>query len=342
MATSCDHNSSTKHAHRSTEGDGFLSRPFARATLADHSELELSLNRTGQPFEDEVLRFFGLKDTEVTASRSNHPQYELPQIHHALARCFPDWKPAFEGGGDRCQQLWAPKDRRIEIAPGKFREYLSDGTRFYLLPNGGRRVALFEESEYQPGWFQFSLIGPREERSMIRAELEAIKRWRRRNHYLRGQAIRADGTLLRKAAGLTWNDVVLDDAVRRSLLVNVVDFLKLRKTFKRNGVPQKRGILLYGPPGTGKTLIGKVLAGLGGTTFVYVTAGDVRNPCALRIAFKLARTLRPVIIFLEDLDFYAADRHLTRDQSVLGELLAQMDGLERNDGLVVLATTNDL
>jgi len=56
----------------------------------------------------------------------------------------------------------------------------------------------------------------------------------------------------------------------------------------------------------------------------------------------LARRLRPTILFLEDLDLFAKHRSNWVNPAVLGELLAQLDGLEQNDGLIVLATTNDL
>ena len=51
---------------RVSDRERFLTRPFARATLAEHRELALNLQRTGYPFEDEVLRFLGVDDTQVT------------------------------------------------------------------------------------------------------------------------------------------------------------------------------------------------------------------------------------------------------------------------------------
>jgi AAA+ superfamily predicted ATPase len=321
----------------------YLARPFARATLADHRALELNLRRTGDPFEDEVVRFLGAEDREVVQCTGEHPLYDLPQLHRALADCFPQWQAVAEGGSDTHYRLWAPKHRRVEIAPGRFAHYLSEGTRFYRLPHGRARVALFDlTNECGATVVSFTLLGPRRERDALEAEVRALRRRMRRRHYLRGQAIRADGTLLRRGRKVTWDDVVLEPGLRQALLANVVDFLRLRRTFRRNGVPQKRGVMLYGPPGNGKTMIGRVLAGLGQATFIYLTAGDIRQGAALREAFRMARKTRPAILFLEDLDFYANDRRDSFDRSTLGELLAQMDGVDRNDGLVVVATTNDL
>ena len=117
--------------------------------------------------------------------------------------------------------------------------------------------------------------------------------------------------------------------------------LAQRELFRQNGIPQRRGILLYGPPGTGKTMVGKVLAGLGVASLIWATAADFSSVEAVRRVFKLARQLKPTILFLEDLDLYAGER-ASGGSVTLGELLSQMDGLEENDGLIVVATTNDL
>ena len=99
--------------------------------------------------------------------------------------------------------------------------------------------------------------------------------------------------------------------------------------------------MLYGPPGTGKTLLAKVLAGLKLATFVYATAADMCRLDEVRGVFELARKLQPTIVFLEDLDFFAEQRTHWKN-GVLGEILAQLDGFENNDGLIFIATTNDL
>ncbi|HET6883476.1 MAG TPA: AAA family ATPase [Pirellulales bacterium] len=96
-----------------------------------------------------------------------------------------------------------------------------------------------------------------------------------------------------------------------------------------------------GAPGTGKTLLAKVLAGLKLATFLYATAADMCRLDYVRDVFELARKLEPTIVFMEDLDFFAAERTHWRN-GVLGEILAQLDGLENNDGLIFIATTNDL
>jgi ATP-dependent 26S proteasome regulatory subunit len=129
--------------------------------------------------------------------------------------------------------------------------------------------------------------------------------------------------------------------VREAVEQNTVEILRRRETFQRHGVPLKRGILLYGPPGTGKTLIAKTLAGLKLATFIYATAADMGGLDGVRDVFELARKLAPTIVFFEDLDLFAGERLFARS-GVLGEILAQLDGFESNDGLIFIGTTNDL
>jgi cell division protease FtsH len=140
----------------------------------------------------------------------------------------------------------------------------------------------------------------------------------------------------------TWDDVVLEQSVRTAIEHNTVEVFRRREAFRRNGVPLKRGIILHGAPGTGKTLVGKVLAGLNLATFVYVTAADMSGLESVRSIFELARRLSPTILFFEDIDLFADDRSEYCSKALLGEILAQLDGFETNDGLVFIATTNDL
>lgn len=307
--------------------------------------MEQRLRRTGYAFEDEALRFLEVEDRDTFIATCHYPAYDVPQIHRALDETFRNATIVLEGGADGYSgHLWAPSYRRFRIRPERGRSYLYHGTRFYRLPDGRRRVVLFEiDDRSNPASIEFALLGPRTERADLVAEMRQLRRGINRRHYLRRQAIDASGRLLPRTERVGWNDLVLSPTVTQTLQRQVVDFLRLGEQFKLNGVPHRRGVLLYGPPGNGKTTIGRVLAGLGRTTFVYVTAADVGgNPLTLRGIFGLARRLRPTVLFLEDLDFYASERGTGGNEATLGELLAQMDGLEQNDGLVVIATTNDL
>lgn len=294
------------------------------------------------PFAAEMRRFFGRQ--ELVTKQADFPWYDLPQLHQAIAACFEDWQLLAEGGPPRALRdtLWLPETRRMLVAPGQCDEFAYEATRFYRLPDGGRRVLAIEERPgLRTGGISARLIGPRAQKKDVGREFAALLARMERPHYLQGQVLKPDAGILEDLMPCGWNDVALDADVRETVEQNTVEVLRRRQQFKRHGVPLKRGVLLYGPPGTGKTLLAKVLAGQKLATFVYVTAADMARLDEVRGIFELARKLEPTIIFFEDLDFSAEERNYWRS-SVLGEILAQLDGFENNDGLIFMATTNDL
>ncbi len=323
---------------RRSDEASYLSKPYCQATLAEHREAELD------PVERHLRQHLGVERSEMGRHASKHPVYDLPQIHNALAACLPKWKLEFEAGGEREWRNWCPSRVRWQIRPGEWRDFVDNGSLFYRLPNGkGRVLTLSGPHNTGDGeYYEFAIISRRDDQKAVTEEFSILERWMRDNHYLRRQTLRADGSLLPQLPNLTWDDVSLPGHVREALVENTAGLLERRQLFRKYGVPQKRGLLLHGPPGTGKTMIGKVLASQGLATFIYATAGDCESLPSMRHLFQLARRLRPTILFLEDLDLFGADRYSQLRTGPLGELLAQMDGLEGNDGLIIVATTNDL
>ena len=157
---------------------------------------------------------------------------------------------------------------------------------------------------------------------------------------LKNKVIKLDGSIIKMEHKYTWDDVIVPDSIRETIMDNVQNFFKQLHIYKKNNVACKRGIILHGPPGTGKTLIGKVLASQVKSTFLWVTSQDILNQ-DVRSVFTMARRLSPTIVFLEDMDFYAARRGENAAKHILGELLAQLDGFEENHGIIVIGTTND-
>ena len=135
-------------------------------------------------------------------------------------------------------------------------------------------------------------------------------------------------------------------------LAEVVDFLREPQKYIRMGAKIPKGILLVGPPGTGKTLIAKAVAGeanvqflsISGSEFVelYVGVGASR----VRDLFEQAKKLAPAIIFIDEIDAVGRRRgaglgggHDEREQT-LHQLLVEMDGFGKNNGVIVMAATN--
>jgi cell division protease FtsH len=132
----------------------------------------------------------------------------------------------------------------------------------------------------------------------------------------------------------------------------VVAFLREPSKFATIGARIPKGILLVGPPGTGKTLFAKAVAGEAGVPFISITGSEFLEmfvgvgAARVRDLFATARRERPSIVFVDEIDAIGRKRgtglgggHDEREQT-LNQLLAEMDGFETTEGIVVLAATN--
>jgi cell division protease FtsH len=149
----------------------------------------------------------------------------------------------------------------------------------------------------------------------------------------------------------TFDDVAGYRAVKAEI-AEVVDFLKFPGKFKQIGARIPKGVLLVGPPGTGKTLIARAVAGEAGVPFVSVTGSDFMEmfvgvgAARVRDLFNTARKQAPAIIFVDEIDSIGRKRgaglgggHDEREQT-LNQMLAEMDGFEATEGIVMMAATN--
>ena len=149
----------------------------------------------------------------------------------------------------------------------------------------------------------------------------------------------------------TFDDVAGYGPVKQEIS-EVVDFLKNPGKFKEIGARIPKGVLLVGPPGTGKTLIARAVAGEAGVPFVSVTGSDFMEmfvgvgAARVRDLFQTARKQAPAIIFVDEIDSIGRKRgaglgggHDEREQT-LNQMLAEMDGFEATEGIVMMAATN--
>jgi cell division protease FtsH len=151
--------------------------------------------------------------------------------------------------------------------------------------------------------------------------------------------------------GTTFADVAGYEPVKEEIK-EVVDFLKQPGKFREIGARIPKGVLLVGPPGTGKTLIARAVAGEAGVPFISVTGSDFMEmfvgvgAARVRDLFATAKKQAPAIIFVDEIDSIGRKRgaglgggHDEREQT-LNQMLAEMDGFEATEGIVMMAATN--
>ena len=150
----------------------------------------------------------------------------------------------------------------------------------------------------------------------------------------------------------TTFDQVAGADEEKAELSEMVDFLKSPEKFNSLGARIPKGVLLVGPPGTGKTLLARAVAGeadvpffsISGSDFVemYVGVGASR----VRDLFGQAKKEAPSVIFIDEIDAVGRHRgagmgggHDEREQT-LNQLLVEMDGFGKNEGVIIIAATN--
>jgi cell division protease FtsH len=164
----------------------------------------------------------------------------------------------------------------------------------------------------------------------------------------RSRAKRFDIT---KQERVTFDDVAgIDEAENE--LVEVVDFLRDPAKYTRLGGTAPKGVLLIGAPGTGKTLLAKAVAGEAGVPFFSMSGSEFVEmivgvgAARVRDLFRQARENAPAIIFIDELDSIGRARGQTvvggssEQEQTLNQILTEMDGFSSEQGIIVLAATN--
>lgn len=149
-----------------------------------------------------------------------------------------------------------------------------------------------------------------------------------------------------------WEDIGGNYNVKKMLEQTVEWPIKHPDAFKRLGIDPPTGVLLYGPPGCSKTLTAKALATESGLNFISIKGPEVFDKYvgdsekAIRRIFAKARAVSPSIIFIDELDGLAGERSGKSDTSskmtdrVLTTLLAELDGVEAREDVIIVAATN--
>ncbi|MFB9145925.1 ATP-dependent zinc metalloprotease FtsH [Halomonas alkalicola] len=146
-------------------------------------------------------------------------------------------------------------------------------------------------------------------------------------------------------------DVAGSENAKRDIF-EVIEFLREPERFQALGARMPRGILMMGPPGTGKTLMAKAVAGEAGVPFFSISGSEFIEmfvgvgASRVRDLFRQAKEKAPSVVFIDEIDSIGRTRgtgvgggHDEREQT-LNQILAELDGFEGHEAVVVLAATN--
>jgi AAA family ATPase, CDC48 subfamily len=152
---------------------------------------------------------------------------------------------------------------------------------------------------------------------------------------------------------VSWDDVGGLDALKEELQEAIEWPIKHKEAFDYIDVESPKGILLHGPPGTGKTLIAKALAKMTESNFISIKGPELlskwvgESEKGVREIFRKARQAAPCIIFLDEVDALVPRRgssdsgsHVT--ESVVSQILTEIDGLEELHNVLIIGATNRL
>ncbi|KAI9844154.1 MAG: hypothetical protein M1837_005754 [Sclerophora amabilis] len=146
----------------------------------------------------------------------------------------------------------------------------------------------------------------------------------------------------RSVQAASWDDIIAPPEMKRSLVEDIEGFFDSEGAYKSLAVPWKRGIILTGPPGNGKTisiaaLVNSLSKRIDPIPALYVKTFTSTNgqEKSIRAIFTLARTTAPCVLIFEDVDSLVEER-------ARSYFLNEIDGLENNDGIMMIGTANHL
>ncbi|KFZ11234.1 hypothetical protein V502_07653 [Pseudogymnoascus sp. VKM F-4520 (FW-2644)] len=154
---------------------------------------------------------------------------------------------------------------------------------------------------------------------------------------------RKDRKLYLSIMGTKWSDVILSPSLKDGIISDITTFFDSEEMYTSLNIPWKRGIILHGTPGNGKTISIKALINTLQTSERKIPSLYVKNldNCSygpkhsIREIFSRARTMAPCLLIFEDLDSLVTAK-------IRAYFLNEVDGLESNDGICMIGSTNHL
>ena len=169
--------------------------------------------------------------------------------------------------------------------------------------------------------------------------LDQFEAYQKENGLLKNAKFNAHSMEL-KLKGRTFDDLLLSPSKKQLLDDNIFALLRHADTITARGVETNRGIMLAGPPGVGKSLTLDAIIHEGNCTVLFADFDMLHK--AMDMIFRLARKYAPTILILEDIDALGitGQRGITGGGAGLSTLLNNMDGINSNNGVITVATSN--
>lgn len=134
-------------------------------------------------------------------------------------------------------------------------------------------------------------------------------------------------------------------------ITNIINIIKNPQLYSDKGAKLFKGVMLLGEPGTGKTLLARAIAGEAGCNFIFCSGSDFDEMFVgvgarrVKQLFAEARKHQPCIIFIDEIDSLLSGSRrsgteTSSSRGTLNQILAEMDGFEQNNGIMVMGATN--
>lgn len=225
----------------------------------------------------------------------------------------------------------------IEYEQKKYKSCISSGSCF-IKGKDGELFILKIENRHED--VLFSCASTTTAKLNSQQLIDALIEYASTHNFLKGKKIDASCNFIYFDRPYTWDDLVLSDELKKEVRQNLSNLIEYRSIYAANNLVVKRGLIFSGPPGTGKSLLGKILCQTIDWSFVWVTSKHISRPQDVARIIGVCRDLAPTVLFLEDVDLFAGNRDQNADNSILGELMNQLDGIQENKDIITIATTN--
>ena len=172
--------------------------------------------------------------------------------------------------------------------------------------------------------------------------IHRIREFADKNGPMKGGVCSVSGKFLTRDESIA-DKIVLSANQKEIIDKHVLTFIENMPTLFERGLPNSRGILIAGPPGTGKTMLCKAIIGATGLSTIFISGDALNRPGnhgAISEVYRMARRISPSIVIIEDIDTVGGQHRQQQSHPFLAEYLNALNGVEENEGVITIATTN--